>query len=130
MSAINAALQEVVYTPLPDVNGSDTISVSAEDQGNYGSGNNNKVLSSVSVTITPVNDGPSVTTPVSIQQINEDEPITFNTANGNVISVTDPDAAESMTNWKSQSQLSSVRSPFLQFLISPFPKGRSNQCLR
>ena len=52
------------------------------------------MLSSVSVTITPVNDGPSVTTPVSIQQINEDEPITFNTANGNVISVTDPDAAE------------------------------------
>ena len=48
------------------------------------------VLSSVSVTITPVNDGPSVTVP-NLQQINEDDSITF--SNG-VISVTDPDAAE------------------------------------
>ena len=92
VSAINAALQEVVYSPLPNVNGSDTISVSAEDKIAMVS-NNNKVVSSVLVTILPVNDGPAITVP-NVQQINEDEPITFNTANGNVVSITDPDAAE------------------------------------
>ena len=94
VSNINTALQGLNYTPLADKNGNDTLSLSVDDQGNHGTGNNSVVASSIGITINPVNDGPSVTAPVAVQQINEDEPLTFVSANGNAISVSDPDAAE------------------------------------
>ena len=91
---INAALQGLKYSPLANVNGNDTISLQVDDQGNYGTGSSNVVSASIAISITPINDGPSVTAPSVVQQINEDAPLTFNVANGNAISISDPDAAE------------------------------------
>ncbi|WP_345530972.1 putative Ig domain-containing protein [Viridibacterium curvum] len=60
-TAINAALNGLSYAPTANYNGSDTLSIDVDDQGNTGSGGNLTDSDSVSITINAVNDAPTAT---------------------------------------------------------------------
>ncbi len=63
VAAVNAALNGLTYTPNPNFNGSDSLSVSTSDQGNFGSGGALSDNDTISITIDPVNDAPVNTVP-------------------------------------------------------------------
>ncbi len=60
LADINAALSGLVYTPGADYNGSDTLSYVVNDLGNTGSGGPLTVSVSTAITVTPVNDPPTL----------------------------------------------------------------------
>jgi VCBS repeat-containing protein len=92
-SAVNAALAAgLTYQPSGDVNGSDTLTVLTEDQGNSGAGGNKTDSDPITLNITPDNDVPVNTVPGTNQPVDEDTDLTFNAANSNAISVADVDA--------------------------------------
>ena len=94
VEALNAALQWIEYIPTANFNGDDALFLTVDDKGNNGSGGTQIVDQNVIITINPWNDGPTVTAPTTPQFINEDSTLTFNTSNGNSVSVSDPDAGE------------------------------------
>ena len=94
VESVNTALQWIEYTPTANFNGTDTLFLSVDDQGNNGSGGTHIADSSLTITIEAVNDGPSISAPTTPQPIDEDSTLVFNDSNGNRISVTDPDAGE------------------------------------
>lgn len=57
-AALNAALATLRYTPAANYFGSDTLTVTTNDQGNTGSGGAKTDTDTVSITVTPVNDAP------------------------------------------------------------------------
>jgi hypothetical protein len=73
------------YTPTAGFHGTDSFIYYADD----GSFNSNEVL--VTITIGAVNDAPENTVP-GPQSVNEDTGLVFSSANGNAISISDPDA--------------------------------------
>ena len=92
ITSLNAALDGIVYTPTPHFNGISTIELLASDGGASGSGGvlqDNQILD---VTITALNDAPTLTLPEA-PTINEDASITFSAANNNAIILAD-DATE------------------------------------
>jgi VCBS repeat-containing protein len=89
---LNTGLAGTVFTPTTNLNGAQTISVTTSDLGNTGSGGAQQDIDTINLSITAVNDGPSITRPASVST-NEDNPFTFN--GGNVVSVSDVDAAPS-----------------------------------
>ena len=60
LTDINAALSGLVYTPGVDYNGPDTLSYVVNDLGNTGSGGPLTVSVSTAITVTPVNDAPTL----------------------------------------------------------------------
>lgn len=85
---LNNALNNFVYEPDDDFNGTATITLLVDDRGNTGGGGPKTDEKTISVAVSPVNDAPSLTVPAS-QTVNEDEPLTLSQ-----ISVADPDADE------------------------------------
>jgi VCBS repeat-containing protein len=78
-TAINttlAALDGLKYRGTLNFNGSDTLTVTANDQGNTGSGGSQSDSKTVSVTVTAVNDGPVLTVP-GAQTVAEDTNLTI-----------------------------------------------------
>ena len=59
-SDINTALATLTFNPTANFNGSATLSISTNDQGNTGSGGALTVSDSVSITVNPTNDAPTV----------------------------------------------------------------------
>ena len=55
---MNTALDGLSYTPASDYNGSDTLSLTTNDQGNTGSGGAKSGADTVAITVNPVNDKP------------------------------------------------------------------------
>jgi Ca2+-binding RTX toxin-like protein len=55
-SAINAAMQGLLYTPVADFNGSDTLTITTNDNGNTGTGGALQDVDTVAITINPVAD--------------------------------------------------------------------------
>ena len=65
---LNTALQTLLYTPTANYNGTDTLTVTTNDQGNTGDANGNLIpnqpadaltdTDKLTITITPVNDAP------------------------------------------------------------------------
>ena len=92
LETINAALDGLVYTPDENFNGEGGLDISVNDQGNSG-GEPETNQSSIFIGIIPVNDAPVITGPDGAT-INEDESLTFNTANGNLIAIDDVDVGE------------------------------------
>ena len=97
---INAALEGAKFTPtLNSNNGTATpaagLSISVNDQGNTGAGGALTATQSIAIDVTPVNDAPTISAPVS-QTTAEDAPLTFSTANGNAITVADVDSGTSL----------------------------------
>ncbi|MEM7166585.1 MAG: Ig-like domain-containing protein [Planctomycetota bacterium] len=89
---INAALDGLSYAPTADYNGPATVTITTDDQGNNGSGGNLVDTDTVAVTVNAVNDAPINSVPVA-QTTNEDTGLTFSSGNGNLISISDIDAA-------------------------------------
>ncbi|GIW92545.1 MAG: hypothetical protein KatS3mg110_0586 [Pirellulaceae bacterium] len=92
ISAINAALGAgLTYTPNPDFNGQDLLVVVSNDLGNTGDGGPQTDTDTVTIVVRAVNDPPVNALPGN-QMVEEETPLTFSTANGNVISLSDVDA--------------------------------------
>jgi hypothetical protein len=89
LTAINAALDGMVFTPTPNYNGSASVRIVTNDQGNSGSGGALSDDDTVSITVNAVNDPPVNTVP-GAQSIDEDNTLTFTT--GRLISIADVDA--------------------------------------
>jgi hypothetical protein len=92
-SDINAALNGLTYTPTANYNGSDSLQVKTDDQGNTGSGGAKTDTDTVGITVNAVNDAPVNTVP-GAQSTGEDVALTFSSGNTNAITVSDVDAAE------------------------------------
>lgn len=93
IAAINAALggNSLTYTPNQDFNGQDTLTVTTNDLGNTGSGGPLTDTDVVTIVVRPINDPPVNSLPGN-QTLEEETTLTFSTANGNVISLSDVDA--------------------------------------
>jgi VCBS repeat-containing protein len=89
ISALNTALEGTVFTPAADFNGTTSVDVTVDDNGNTGAGGALQANASVSITVNAVNDAPVITRPATATT-NEDTPFTFSA--GNVISIADVDA--------------------------------------
>jgi VCBS repeat-containing protein len=95
LAALNATLADprgVTYTPLANDTGALILQVTANDLGNTG-GAPQTASGQISITITAVNDSPGVTVPTAVQTVDEDLPLLFLNANGNLLSVQDLEAA-------------------------------------
>jgi hypothetical protein len=60
IASINSALSELRFDPDANYNGSDTLTITTDDQGNTGSGGAKSDTDTVSITVTPENDAPTV----------------------------------------------------------------------
>ena len=58
---INAALDGLSYSPEQDFNGADTLTITADDNGNSGAGGSQTATASVPINVTAVNDAPVLT---------------------------------------------------------------------
>src|SRR5204862_503656 len=73
-------------------NGAAIIQIVSDDQGNHGSGGALTDTDTVNISVTAVNDAPVNSLPGS-QTINEDNNLVLSAGNGNLISISDVDAA-------------------------------------
>jgi hypothetical protein len=94
LSDVNTALNGLAYTPTTDYHGSDSLSLTTNDQGATGSGGPQSDTDSVAITVNQVNQPPVNTVP-GAQTINEDTALVFSSGNSNQISTSDPDAGSS-----------------------------------
>ena len=92
LANLNAALNGLTYAPAANYNGSDTLNIGINDNGNTGSGGPLTDAQSTAITINAVNDPPVNGVP-GTQSLNEDATLTFSAGNGNAITVADVDAA-------------------------------------
>ncbi|NEQ95342.1 MAG: DUF4347 domain-containing protein [Cyanothece sp. SIO2G6] len=58
---INAALNHLTYQSNPDINGTDLLTITTNDQGNTGSGGTRNATDTVSITVQAINDAPVLT---------------------------------------------------------------------
>jgi hypothetical protein len=91
---LNAALEGLVYAPDPDFNGSDTLIITSNDLGNTGAGGPLQDVDGVSLVVQPINDVPVNSVPLATQVLPEDGSLTFSSANGNALAVSDLDVDE------------------------------------
>ncbi|MEQ9931372.1 Ig-like domain-containing protein [Pectobacterium parvum] len=89
---INAYIADgnVLFNPASNATGNVTLTVGIDDGGNTGSGGAKTASSTVTLSIDAVNDAPVNGVPVA-QAVQQDGSLVFNTANGNLISVSDVD---------------------------------------
>ena len=90
---INAALDGLTFTPTADWNGTATLTLVTDDQGNTGSGGTLSDTDTVEISVNPVNDAPT-TTGNSITTY-EDTPYTFTAADFNF---SDVDTGDTMAS--------------------------------
>ncbi|HHP7243065.1 MAG TPA: tandem-95 repeat protein, partial [Elainellaceae cyanobacterium] len=77
LSAINTALAGLSYTSNSNVNGGDTLTITTDDKGNVGTGGSQIVIENVPITVTPVNDAPTLAAPTATQTISTSTPFVF-----------------------------------------------------
>ncbi len=94
ISAINAAINGLIFRPAADFNGSAVVTVTTDDLGNTGSGGPLTDVDTIAVTVSPVDDAPVAAVP-GRQAAAGGSTLTFSSANGNAISVSDIDAGTS-----------------------------------
>ncbi|HIM29986.1 MAG TPA: tandem-95 repeat protein, partial [Planctomycetes bacterium] len=87
---LNAGLSGLIYNPILDFNGLDTLTVTTNDLGNTGDGGPKTDIDTVVITVNPVNDAPINSLPSPPQTVVEGEVLLFN--GGNAFSVSDVDA--------------------------------------
>ena len=84
----------LTYTPATDRNGVATVTVYLRDDGGTANGGiDQSANQTFTITVSAVNDNPTNTVPAA-QTVLEDTNLIFSGANGNQISVSDPDVAE------------------------------------
>jgi uncharacterized repeat protein (TIGR01451 family) len=90
-NAVNSGLSHLTYMPAPYFSGQTTLTVTSQDLvDSTGTPTGLPVTSTVSITVTPINHAPTVLAPAT-QGTNMNSPIVFSTANGNAITLGDPD---------------------------------------
>lgn len=72
---INTALSDLTYTPALNYVGSDTFRIITNDRGNTGSGGAKTDNDTVAITVTAVNDAPTLTVPGSVPSVLEGDPL-------------------------------------------------------
>src|SRR5206468_923440 len=82
------------FAPTPDYNGAASVQIITNDLGNTGAGGALSDTDTVNITVNAVNDAPVNSVP-GAQSTNEDTNLVFSTANSNLISISDVDAASS-----------------------------------
>lgn len=94
---INRALNGMKYTPDPHFNGTGSVTIRTNDQGNTGADPgltgdaiSEEDIDTVTVTVRPLNDPPVNSVPGAQTVDTDNLPLVFSTANGNEISVDDP----------------------------------------
>jgi len=90
LSALNDALDGLVYQGDQDYYGGDTVTIIADDLGHTGAGGAMTDSDTISITLNPVNDAPVNTAP-AYQGTHEDLPLVFSASTGNEISISDVD---------------------------------------
>ena len=90
VAAINAALNGLGYQGNLNFNGSDTLNITTNDNGNTGSGGAQSDADSVTINVAAVNDAPVNGVP-GTQSVNEEATLTFSTGTGNAIAISDVD---------------------------------------
>jgi len=93
LTDVNAALNGMAFTPDLHAVGAASVGILTNDLGNFGIGGSKTDSDTVDITLTPVNDGPSITVP-GPQVTAEDTAVIFSTGVGNAISVGDVDDAD------------------------------------
>ncbi|MBF0470699.1 MAG: DUF4347 domain-containing protein, partial [Gammaproteobacteria bacterium] len=89
VAEINASLATLKYSGDSDWHGSDSVTMTINDGGGNGSGGGGDVAgTTTNITVYPVNDTPTVTVPAT-QEVSGATSITFNSTNGNQITVAD-----------------------------------------
>jgi len=91
LADLNAALNGLTYAPNANYNGSDSLAITANDNGNTGAGGPLTDAETVAITVNAVNDAPVNSVP-GTQTVAEDTNLVFSTANGNAITTSDIDA--------------------------------------
>jgi len=91
LTDLNAALNGLSYAPNANYNGSDSLAITANDNGNTGAGGPLTDAESVAITVNAVNDAPVNSVP-GAQTVAEDTNLVFSTSNGNAITTSDVDA--------------------------------------
>ncbi|MEA5579085.1 beta strand repeat-containing protein [Anabaena sp. UHCC 0451] len=91
ISAINTALNGLLFTPTANFNGNTSIQIVTNDQGYSGAGGAKTDTDTVAIRVNAVNDSPVNTVPSS-QTINQNTSLVFSAANANAISISDIDA--------------------------------------
>jgi Ca2+-binding RTX toxin-like protein len=76
VSAVNAALEDLTYTPNANFNGADSLDITTDDLGNSGSGGPQQDADTIGLQILPVNDAPVVSAPAP-QTINQGDSLAF-----------------------------------------------------
>ncbi|MFO0904297.1 MAG: tandem-95 repeat protein [Pirellulales bacterium] len=91
LTAVNNAINGLIFTPNANFTGDAVITVTVDDQGNTGGGGSLLGSNSATVTVLPRNDAPVNTAPTT-QSTPEDIALNFGSAFGNQIAVDDIDA--------------------------------------
>jgi len=89
---INTAMDGMFYSPTMDFTGTATLDVDSDDLGNTGTGGAQTDSDNVDIDVAPGNDPPSITLQSAAETVNEGASLTFNAANSNLITISDPDA--------------------------------------
>ena len=87
---LSLVLDGLQYNAPPDFVGTVTLTLIADDLGNYGEGDALQVTSTATINVSAVNDAPVLELPGD-SFVNEDNSLTFSSANNNAIVVSDPD---------------------------------------
>ncbi|MEQ9923842.1 Ig-like domain-containing protein [Pectobacterium brasiliense] len=92
IATINAYIagSNVLFNPASNATGNVTLTIGIDDGGNSGSGGAKTASGTVTLSIDAVNDAPVNGVPTA-QVVQQDGSLVFNTANGNLISVSDVD---------------------------------------
>jgi len=91
LSAINAALNGLVFTAPSNANDTTKLTIVVDDQGGTGSGGSKVTVVEVPIAITKVNDTPANAVPAA-QLVKTGGTLAFSTATGNAVAVSDGDS--------------------------------------
>lgn len=92
LTSLNTALNGLRFTPIANFSGTTDLIITTNDLGNRGSGGTLSDRDSISITVNPINDAPVNTLPNRAQSIQQGASLTFSSATGNRISISDLDA--------------------------------------
>src|SRR5262249_22208785 len=90
-AAVNATLAGLQYRPAADFNGTDTLSIAVDDQGNTRAGGPQSANATLAIAVNAVNDAPTIAVP-GHQTAPPGTPLYFSAAGGNAIRIADVDA--------------------------------------
>jgi len=80
LADINTALATLTYMPAANYQGTDTLGITTNDQGNTGIGGAHSDTDTIAISIAPVNDAPTVANPIPDQTTNSNSAFNFQVA--------------------------------------------------